>query len=326
MKALFLTLSVILVLFINSCKKSDQSPDPGPDPIPTPKPDTLSTGWKKITITGVNIFSDIFFNNNSTGYLVGDKSYKSVDGGLNWNVISGTDFFNIAVTNNGNVFFVTNTQGVIYKSTDGGNTLTPFTIPSGPYQDIFFSDNSNGYFIGGSDLYNTTDGGVNWTAVNTTGLSNTGGSLPSLFFTNSNTGWIVNGANVYKTNGSIQNWVAASFTGAAPTGVFQSVYVTPNNNVYVSNSAGEFFKSIDGGASFSKLKTFPNAPPYCDIHFVDNNTGYIGVGKKIYKTTDAGVTWNVVVALGGASLSELHFTDASHGWACGNNGTVLIFN
>jgi photosystem II stability/assembly factor-like uncharacterized protein len=239
------------------------------------------------------------------------------------------DFYNISVTNNGNVFFVSIYQNYIYKSIDGGSTLTSFLTPGTRAYDIFFTDNANGYYLGQGDLYNTIDGGVNWTKVNTTGLSfasNATSILSSLFFTNTSTGWIVNGANVFKTNGSIQNWVPASFTGIQPTAPFQFIYVTPNNNIYISNRIGELYKSVDGGTTFSLLKLFSSSSLFCDIHFVDDNTGYVSAGNRIYKTTDAGATWNVVVALGEAILIELHFTDAGHGWACGSKGTVLVFN
>jgi photosystem II stability/assembly factor-like uncharacterized protein len=323
MKAFFFTLGVILILFISSCKKSD----PVPDPIPVPKPDTLTAGWKKMTITGVNNFADIFFKNNSTGYLTGDKTYKSADGGLTWNVISNRSFYNLSVTNNGNVYFVNNNDSV-YKSSDGGNTITGVKA-IGVVSDVFFTDNNNGYGVAYDGLCNTTDGGQTWTKVNATGIS-FAPAYSSLFFTSNTFGFIVTASGVFKTNGSLSNWGQTNLTN----GGYQSIYVTPNNNIYVSNSIGELYKSTDGGNIFSKLKVFANTQNtqqvYCDIHFVDNNTGYVSAGTRIYKTTDAGATWNVVVALGEGGLTELHFTDAGHGWACGysggNGGTVLVFN
>jgi len=52
----------------------------------------------------------------------------------------------------------------------------------------------------------------------------------------------------------------------------------------------------------------------------------MSLGTRIYKTTDAGTTWSVVVALVSASIMEIHFTDAGHGWACCADGDVLRFN
>jgi photosystem II stability/assembly factor-like uncharacterized protein len=322
MKTFFAILFFSNIFLISSCTKDDPPP---PDPVPTtPKPDTLSAGWKKI-IVGAGIFGDIFFNNNTVGYLAGEKAYKSVDGGQTWNLISNRRFDNIAVTNNGNVYFA-GFNDSIYRSTDGGSSITA-TKAIGYTTDIFFTDNNNGYCATYGGICNTTDGGLTWNKINATGISFIS-EYTSIFFSNTSAGWSVSRAGVYKTSNAGINWTAATtFPGLPPTNEFLSVFVTPNSNIYICNKAAELYRSVDGGVSFSQLKAFPGQVNYyCDIHFVDNNTGYVSVSNRIYKTTDAGTTWNVVVALGEASIVELHFTDASHGWACGSNGTVLVLN
>lgn len=322
MKTILTTVSFSLIFLISSCNKDDA---PAPEPVPTSKPDTLTAGWKKITIPGITTFGDIFFNNNTVGYLTGDKTYKSIDGGQTWNLISNRGFANIAVTNNGNVYFVGYNDS-IYRSTDGGGTITP-TKTIGYVTDISFADNNNGYCTTYGGICNTTDAGLTWNKINTTGIS----FLPdytTIFFPSISLGWSVSNAGVYRTSNAGVNWTAVtSFSGGVPTNEFLSVFVTPNSNVYTCSKAGELYRSVDGGISFSQIKIFPGQINfYCDIHFVDNSTGYVAANNRIYKTTDAGVTWNVVVALGEAGIIELHFTDASHGWACGSNGTVLVLN
>jgi photosystem II stability/assembly factor-like uncharacterized protein len=317
-------LVLIISLFIfNSCKKNDNSPDPIPPTVI--KPDTLSAGWKKIVLDNSIIYSDIFFSSNTVGYLAGNKAYKTIDGGLSWTAISSKgDFGNIAATGNGNAFFSRAIDDSVYRYLNGGTTVTPLGVAGAVFgMDIFFTDNNTGYFIAIGGLFGTTDGGASWSRINTTGLAATS-NYASAYFINANTGWIVNSNGVYKTNGNILNWTKATITGTLPTGYFYAVYATANNTVYASTITGELYKSIDGGASFSQIKIFSSG--YCDIHFIDNNTGYITAGNKIYKTTDAGLSWTVVVALGEASLIELHFTDATHGWACGSKGTILLFN
>jgi photosystem II stability/assembly factor-like uncharacterized protein len=60
-----------------------------------------------------------------------------------------------------------------------------------------------------------------------------------------------------------------------------------------------------------------------NIPFI-NNTGFAS-GSNIYKSTDGRKTSGKVVALASNYFMELHFTDANHGWACGEKGTVLKF-
>ena len=323
MKTTLIILSAATIFCLGSCKKSDTTPDPVSIP---PRPDTLSAGWKKITLDTTNLFADIYFANNTTGYLAGSKTYKTTDGGLTWNVISNLQFANIAVTNDGKVFFAGNGSAV-YKSTDGGATLINTNVPTTQGYDIFFADNLNGYFVSSSGLFNTTDGGITWNAVNPPSL-HIGTGYTSLFFTAANTGIVVGQGGVYKVNGSLQTWTTPGTFTPAGSSYFYSASITPNNNIYIVNPSAQVYKSTDNGISFSLIKeiTYLDGYVYNDIHFVDNNTGYISAGKRIYKTTDAGATWNVVVALGERNIGEIHFTDAGHGWACGSGGTVLVFN
>lgn len=326
MKTVLLIVIIIFTFLLNSCTKGDNGPDPTPPHII--KPDTLLTGWKKIQLDTSNIFADIFFSSNSVGYLIGSKAYKTIDGGLTWSVLSNkTAFGNIAATSNGNAFFSRAIDDSVYKYVNGGVAVTASAVPGALYgMDVFFTDNNTGYFVTTGGLYNTADAGASWIKITTTGIAFTPG-YSSACFANVNTGWIVNPTGIYKTNGTVLNWSKATFTGTLPTGQFNSVFATANNTVYAGNFAGELYKSVDGGASFSQIKIFPgNSGNFCDIHFTDNNTGYVCAGNRIYKTTDAGITWTVVAALGEAALIELHFTDAAHGWACGSKGTVLQFN
>ncbi|MEI9908945.1 MAG: hypothetical protein WDO71_04315 [Bacteroidota bacterium] len=77
MKLLFFLLFSFSIM---SCSKPNDQVTP-----PQESNDSLGTGWKKIPIgTSENVL-DIFFINNSMGYLVaGNFIYRSTDGGNNW--------------------------------------------------------------------------------------------------------------------------------------------------------------------------------------------------------------------------------------------------
>jgi photosystem II stability/assembly factor-like uncharacterized protein len=76
--------------------------------------------------------------------------------------------------------------------------------------------------------------------------------------------------------------------------------------------------------SFTFIKKLDEAG-FTDIHFLTDQIGYASAGRTLYKTTDGGTNWTKVVSLGEATITEIHFTDATHGWACGSNGVVLTF-
>jgi len=320
MKKVHLPVAIAISVLISSCSKDSTMPI-----VVAPQVDTLTLGWKKVIIDTTQSYLDVYFNNTSTGYLVGSKSYKSTDGGLNWQLLlSNESFGNLHVTANGNAFFA----GLgLFKSSNGTGPLTnviPFSKAG--VSDVYFVDDNNGYYFDNSGLYHSTDAGANWTKLATTGLNFPSDSFSTLCFSNNNTGWISAKNTVYKTNGSTSNWVAGSFPGSTTSRRFASVFVTPNNTVLTASSDGELFKSTNGGSTFSLIQTFRGDGRFVDIHFIDNNVGYVSALNKIYKTTDGGVTWAVVATLANGEFIEIHFVDAGHGWASATKGAVLIYN
>ena len=257
MKNIYVTFAIASLFFISSCTKDTGSaihdtpaPNTPTPPTPaTPKADTLTLGWKKIVIDSSETFNDVFFYDNTTGYLAGNKTYKSTDGGLTWNTISNQSFINLGVTSNGNSFFVGIGSG-LFKSVYGtGPLVNVVSSPTSQISDVFFVDDSNGYYLDIKGLFNSTDGGENWTKLSTTGIDLTFNSYCTLFFSNNTTGWIAILNKLYKSNGSPANWVAASFGGINLTGVFTSVFCTPDHTVYTLSNNGELFKSTDGGTT-----------------------------------------------------------------------------
>ncbi|HMK02873.1 MAG TPA: YCF48-related protein [Ferruginibacter sp.] len=303
----------------SSCKKGND--DGGTPPAPPPKPDTLTTGWSKVTVPGGASFGDVFFNSNTTGYVVGSNIHKSTDGGNTWNIVSATSgFANAFMTNDGKAFFA-GPGKPIFKTIDGGINFINTTIGGSPH-DLFFTDNNNGFCVADNGLYSTNDAGVSWQKITTTGFL-AGYIYSSLYCINNTTGWIVTSGGVYRSVGSLANWQLATVAGGFGPVNYVSVYATSATNVYVATQSGEIFKSIDGGINFSRIIALPDAS-FTDLHFVSDQVGYACSGGHIYKTTNGGANWSTVVALDGNGIYEIHFTDATHGWATAG-GSVLIF-
>jgi photosystem II stability/assembly factor-like uncharacterized protein len=322
---------LVTLIIIISCSKENANPSP----LDT-KPDSLSTGWQNIKMPDKENFSDIYFVNSTIGYVLGTNAlYKSIDGGSSWTRLSNRGYAgNIFVTADEKIFLVT--PDSVFRSTDHGITFTgtKFVHTAIRLFDIYFTDNNKGFLPAGpNELYTTVNGGDTWEKTTPiSGLNISGATLHlTPFFINDTTGWISNSKEVFKINGSIHNWIQSSFDATNIVAGNVSIYAFSPNIVFLgSYRSGKFFisKSIDGGTTFSLLSSIPGdifSDSYTDIHFTDANTGYVSHDKRIYKTTDGGISWKKVVSLGENYIYDIHFTDANHGWACGTGGTILRF-
>ena len=120
--------------------------------------------WVNEVVANGNEFSDIFFANISTGWVVGDGGfpsqgviYKTTDGGNNWNLTTlGTDIFLLGVyfTNQVNGWAVGNdfgngNAGIVYHTTDAGNSWIVQNIPSvDALYSVYFPNSARGWAVG----------------------------------------------------------------------------------------------------------------------------------------------------------------------------------
>ena len=162
------------------------------------------------------------------------------------------------------------------------------------------------------------------------GLENSHSPFYTLLIRKGCPGLVSDGSMVWHTGQNIKNWEPSS--GILKTDKAQAtIFGVDNKVIYFSRNFGQsvsLYKSTNGGFSFELKSTLPTGSVrFCDIHFVDENTGYITMGNKILKTIDGGLNWTTEVALGdSAFIFELDFVDAKHGWACTvEDGSVLIF-
>ena len=220
--------------------------------------------------------------------------YRTTDGGSTWqNVLfisdssgvidmvmdpSNPDILYATGFNRINLPFQAKTDGPdanIYKTTDGGNNWVELTngLPPGDHSRIglaisnvdpntlyaSYTDANSEDIL---DIYKTTDGGANWTALNV----HTAGAQPLPTDAQGGFGWY-----------------------------FGEVYLNPYDNNQLIVPGVDMFRSQDGGTNWVM-----NVPPWYDyivhadkhaILFLDAQSYIIATDGGLYKTTDNGASW-----------------------------------
>lgn len=325
---LFPLLAVMVIMY--SCsKKNDVVMPPVPPPVAV-FPDTLTAGWSKINSLPQENFTDIFFTDNNNGYATGQSGiYKSVNAGIFWNKISNDYNINIAAAGNNRACFVNNLN-TVFNTQNGGSTFQSivYNAPGGTvtFEDCFYSDMNTCYLVSGKYIWKSTNGGILFDTV-----FNFQSSVPiaSLFFLNNNIGAVMRSEGIYTTGDGGFSWsIGLNLSNA--TGALEFTDAATGFCAVVQNNSGisEIYKTLNGGNTWqSMFQTGSQNGAYSipDIDFVSATVGYFSHTNRIFKTTNGGATWSQVIGLGNRSVTEIHFTDANHGWASTTDGTILRF-
>lgn len=95
------------------------------------------------------------------------------------------------------------------------------------------------------------------------------------------------------------------------------------NTVHVVSDYGKFYKTVDGGESWSQFDSGVNEF-FFDLTFDEPNNGYaVGDNGKILKTSNAGQTWSELSSGTTEALVSIDVNAANSIWTVGDNGTVL---
>jgi hypothetical protein len=251
-------------------------------------------------------------NDNTDKIFAGGVSgglWLSMDAGLHWNIIEGTD----ALDFSGVVSICQASNGDIYFGTGEGSTLGSF------------GGNSNGSsgIIGGG-IYKSTDGGQNFehleATIPTANFTNTGAefaSVTELAANNTDPNIIYaatsNGLKITTDGG--QTWDNA-ITGSATFFDVEvasdgSVFASTSNRIYYSEDGSEGSYDIipssatfGGGTGRIEIEIAPSDPNY--IYAIFSNVGGLGRYRGIFRSTDKGQTWDEIIPGWAGSVAPLN--------------------
>jgi len=237
---------------------------------------------------------------------------------------------------------------------------TPVQPPTFFYDlnDVFFTDNNNGWVVGyNGTIINTINSGNSWSLQ----PSGTSRSLNSVFFTDLNTGWVVGqyGTTLKTSSGGylwsqLNSTVANTFRAlkfvtpskgwaVGESGTIMTVdngFWSPQNSgtsldlndvsfasIYqgwIVGNYGTILKTIDGGQLWI-MQTSGTTNPLYGVDFVNSYEGWVvGGNGAILHTQDGGQTWVPQNSnVGYATLTAVDFISSTTGWIVGSDGIIL---
>lgn len=256
--------------------------------------------------------------------------FKSVDGGVSWSLLSGTNptttssdwyFVNRIAISGGVILAATN--GGIYRSTDGGATwLKTANTPSNYPRDIQFDPNNTNNAVAGFNGYvgYSRDAGVNWTYVPVgTGrveLAYAKSSANTLFASVS-----INSGTLYKSTDGGASWSSVSSYGHLGNQGFydNAIWVDPVNASHILLGGLDLWRSTNGGVTFTKISTWYYWPSsvHADHHTIVSDPRYDGSSnRKVYFGNDGGI-------YSAADINAVNSNQSSNGWTNLNNGLAI---
>jgi len=122
-------------------------------------------------------------------------------------------------------------------------------------------------------------------------------------------------------------WIENSHDGFAPWN--KSIAFSDNSNGIAVGYDGRIIKSDDAGRNWG-FNIYPINRDFNKICYAGSGTYYIAGGNKthdslqtIVKSSDFGISWAVIYDVAGPWLKSITFIDTLHGFAVGDNGTIL---
>jgi len=236
--------------------------------------------------------------------------------------------------------WVSNNQGEIHKTTDGGDSWVQQLQIDPNIRSIHFVNESIGLagtIEGGELLYRTTDGGDNWISIDASvpepkpeGLCGIAGFDNYVFACGE---WLTS-ARFIRSSDSGATWTSVDLSSYARN-VIDVHFFSPDSGFVVGGSPRPEIQvpiilfTKDGGQSWTRRYTGPGNGDYAwKIFFVNRMIGYVSLqisqpNTGVVKTTDGGVTWELKHVPLASNLQGVGFATETLGWCHGFGGPVM---
>jgi photosystem II stability/assembly factor-like uncharacterized protein len=281
------------------------------------------------------------FVNQRTGWIVGPRLLRTLDGGNSWQKLRldgpGTIVSEVGIYDktrfqfiDEHIGFALERDGVIHKTADGGETWTEVKTPTDSeqtprFRTICFLSEAKGWLFG-KEVYRTADSGQTWTRLGPAPPEDYGRIDkpriadyydPEVWFFNDQNGLLVKrDGDIFRTEDGGSNWQRVWSANAYVLGL----HFINDKDGWLVGAKGFVCRTRDGGVSWEKL-TVPTNAQLQGVYFLNEKQGWaVGMDGAIVYTTDGGENWFVANNSGTNSpLISVHFIDENRGWAVGGN-------
>ncbi|MBS1493217.1 MAG: T9SS type A sorting domain-containing protein [Bacteroidetes bacterium] len=280
----------------------------------------LGQTWVQLNSGTTSALQSIYFMNASTGFISGGGYLlKTINSGDNWSVFAPGGFNDFQFLNEltgysvSSYFSFPSYYGVTYKTTNGGINWN--ALNGSCYSSclsLLFLDANTGFVSSSNGISYTSNAGQNWTC-SYLNVCNSIDNKSNIYIT------VGQGGSIFRSSDNGVNWTNKSYSYSSIS--LWDIFFINENTGYISategNSDSTFVKTTNGGNNWLKLKA-PSTAIF-SIYFTNENTGYAGNGVALYKTTNGGINWNI--SRNGSS-SIVCFTDANTGFVAGSNSEI----
>ncbi len=283
--------------------------------------------WSPQNSPTLTDFSSSYFIDINTGYAVGYGTILKYDGN-SWSEIDHqyTDAYfedvRFVSYQVGFICGLRNSEALLLKTTDSGNTWTEVEIPtiSGNLISMDFNTEQRGWLIARTgELLRTTDGGANWSVSFVT--SN---FIQKIEFKTSDSGIIVGEkGTILVSADSGKTW-----TNKHPIGILEPDYNSFDSNgtyiIAVGNN-GVINRSLNGGNSWSRKDENLLINKIENIQYLSSTLGFVETSENqfsgigLFKTTDGGLSWNPSETGISDPINGVQFLSQTLGYAITDN-------
>lgn len=284
--------------------------------------------------------------NINTLLMVAGLMMAPVLANAQWSAVrfdSANIFRNIHAPNPNDVFSIGTDPNFgeyfLLRSADGGTNWDSIGLNTGPddYQvsELYFTDANNG-FIGGrrnnanQNLQKTVNNGTTWTDI--TPAPSSTEAISGIYFLDASQGWATSAQSLYITTNGGTSWSTVTLSFTPEDIYFLSPLVGFASGGGVMSGPGLVMKTVDGGLTWTQSLSNTDQNLFVNrnnlLNVVDANTVFTSLEwtNKLYRTTDAGATWDTIVCDSVWQIVDFHFESADSGHVLSSMGQLFHTN